>query len=98
MPVWFATVDLRVEHGWARPALARVTVQHHGRTVHAHADLFTIPEAVDVLALRLRGLLDRLRELEATEEELEIAPGVTQGSVGVSQAGDVETPEGGAAH
>lgn len=63
VPVWFASVDLRREPGWTRPALARVTVQDGGHARRVHADSFTLTEAVDILCLRLRRLSTASRRL-----------------------------------
>lgn len=64
MAIWTAKIDLRIEPDWPRPALVRLIVGHDGHVVHAHADAFSIPEAIDVAGLRLRRRLDDLARLE----------------------------------
>jgi len=67
MSVPFAELELRIETEPAseRPALARVTVTHEGRSVSVHADAPTITDAVEMLGLRLRRRLEKLYGLHA---------------------------------
>jgi ribosome-associated translation inhibitor RaiA len=65
-PVLHARVVLGVQRDAAleRPAVVKVTLDVGGRPVRAHVAAAGIPEALDLVAERLRRNLERLEELE----------------------------------